>query len=250
MPDPSDPYKRRELDRFSFRERMEIRLADRAFSLLVKTVGRTLKYEVIGGENLEGVVSAGKVPIYTFWHDRIFAGTYFFRDRGIVVMTSESKDGEYIARFITRLGYGAIRGSSTRGGTKALVQMIKAMRSGLAMAFTADGPRGPRYVAKPGPVLLAKKTGQPILPFVVEPLSFWTISSWDRMQVPRPFSRVAVIIGDVIHVDADADDDGMRSRLTELQDSLDALVKRGRDWARENGRGEKHEGDPDRIGKE
>jgi lysophospholipid acyltransferase (LPLAT)-like uncharacterized protein len=237
MPAEKDPYKRRPLDGFSLRERVEIRLADRAFSALIKAIGSTLKFELIGGEKLKAIENQGRVPIYTFWHDRIFAGTYFFRDRGIVVMTSESKDGEYIARFITRLGYGAIRGSSTRGGTKALVQMIKAMRRGLPMAFTADGPRGPRYEAKPGPLLLAKKTGQPILPFVVEPLSYWTVSSWDRMQIPKPFSRVAVMIGDAIDVPENADDRSLRDASEKLQTSLDGLVERGRAWARENGRG-------------
>jgi lysophospholipid acyltransferase (LPLAT)-like uncharacterized protein len=236
MTDPADPYTRRALDSFSLRERIEIRLADRSFHFLLRSIGATLKYEVIGGENLDAITAEKRIPIYTFWHDRIFAGTYFFKDRGIVVMTSESKDGEYIARFITRFGYGAIRGSSTRGGSKALVQMIKAMRRGLPMAFTADGPRGPRYVAKPGPLLLAKKTGQPILPFVVEPLSYWTVSSWDRMQIPRPFSRVAVIIGEPIDIDAAADDAEVEFKLKELQDSLNALVERGRDWSREQGR--------------
>jgi lysophospholipid acyltransferase (LPLAT)-like uncharacterized protein len=232
MPEPKSPYQRGSLERFSWKERLEIGIADHAFHLLIRAIGSTLRYEVIDGENLAEIEGEGRIPIYTFWHDRIFAGTYFFRDRKIVVMTSESKDGEYIARFITRLGYGAIRGSSTRGGSKALVQMIKAMRGGMPMAFTADGPKGPRYVAKPGPVLLAKKTGQPILPFVFEPGSKWTLGSWDKMQIPKPFSRVAVILGKPIEV---SEEDDNEAKLARLQTSLDDLVARGETWARENG---------------
>ena len=221
------PYQQTSLARFELKERIAIRLGDLAFYGAIKLIGMTLRYQTEGWEHFEAIEAAGKVPIYTFWHDRIFAGTYFFRDRGIVVMTSESKDGEYIARFIKRLGYGAIRGSSTRGGSKALVEMIRAMRDGLPTAFTADGPRGPRYVAKPGPVFLAKKTGDPIFPFVTECKRFWTVKSWDRMQIPRPFSKVNIFIGDPIYV---GKNDEVDTKLYELQSSLDDLVTRGESW--------------------
>src|SRR5205814_1528691 len=118
------------------------------------------------------------------------------RKRGIVVLTSKSFDGEYIARFIQRFGYGAIRGSSSRGGSRAIVEMIKAMRRGLPTAFTVDGPRGPKYEVKAGPVFLAKKTGNPIMPFVIEPRSCWTTRSWDKMHNPKPFTRALTIIGE------------------------------------------------------
>ncbi len=136
------PYQQTPLARFSLKERIAIRLADLAFYGAIRLIGMTLRYQTEGWEHFGAIQAAGMLPIYTFWHDRIFAGTYFFRNRRIVVMTSESKDGEYIARFIKRLGYGAIRGSSTRGGSKALVEMIKAMRAGMPVAFTADGPPG------------------------------------------------------------------------------------------------------------
>ncbi|MEP6704168.1 MAG: lysophospholipid acyltransferase family protein, partial [Acidobacteriota bacterium] len=161
---------------------MLIRVADRVFYLAIKFIGRTIRWEIDGQESLDAITAAGRQPIYCLWHDRIFAGTYFLRDRGIVVITSQSLDGEYIARFLKRFGFGTVRGSSSRGGVKALVEMIRYMRLGLPMAFTVDGPRGPRYVAKTGPIVLAKKTGNPILPFGVECSSFWTVNSWDRMQ--------------------------------------------------------------------
>jgi lysophospholipid acyltransferase (LPLAT)-like uncharacterized protein len=223
-------YRFAPLERYSAKQRLTVHLADRGFYSLIKAIGRTLKYEVEGWENFEAIEKAGKLPIYSFWHDRIFAGTFFFRNRGIVVITSQSMDGEYIARFIQRLGYGAVRGSSTRGGVGALVEMIRLMRSGLAMAFTVDGPRGPRYEAKKGPVLLAKKTGNPMMPFVVECRRFWTVKSWDRLQVPRPFSRAKLIIGKPIYIRADADDDAIETGRMELQRSLDELTLAGEKW--------------------
>jgi lysophospholipid acyltransferase (LPLAT)-like uncharacterized protein len=170
------------------------------------------------------------LPIYTFWHDRIFLGTYFWRKRGIVVLTSKSFDGEYIARFIQRFGYGAARGSSTRGGIGAVVEMVRLMRAGCPTAFTLDGPKGPRYEAKPGAVLLAKKTGQPMLPFVIMPVKFWRLKSWDQMQVPHPFTRARIFIKPPIDVPPDANEALLEAKRVELQQSLDELVKRGEEW--------------------
>lgn len=218
------------LSGYSLKDRITIRVADLAFYLLIRVIGSTIRYTVEGWENFEAIERAGKLPIYAFWHDRIFAGTYFFRNRGIAVITSQSKDGEYIARFIQRLGYGAVRGSSTRGGVGALVEMIKAMRNGTPTAFTVDGPKGPRYAAKPGAVLLAKKTGNPMMPFVVECSGFWTIGSWDRLQIPKPFTRARLMIEKPIYVSADADEDQVQEKLRELQLSLDAMVEAGAKW--------------------
>lgn len=224
------PYEFGPLSEYSFKDRQLIRLADLAFYSLIRIIGSTLRYEVIGGDNLDSIEKAGKLPIYTFWHDRIFAGTYYFRGRGIVVITSKSLDGEYIARFIKRLGYGSVRGSSSRGGVGALVEMIRFMKKGLPMAFTIDGPRGPRYQAKKGAVLLAKKTGNPMMPFIVESRRCWTIKSWDRLQIPKPFSTAAVLIAEPIYVPADADEDAIEDHRLRLQSALDGLVTAGRRW--------------------
>src|SRR6187551_2526308 len=222
------------LSGYTFKERISIRTADAAFYLCIRLLGMSTRFEVRGIENLQAIETAGKLPIYCFWHDRILLGTWFFRNRGIVVLTSQSFDGEYIARFIQRLGYGAVRGSSSRGGSKALVKMIKAMRAGLPMGFSVDGPRGPRHVARPGPVILAKKTGNPILPFVLEPQKFWTVNSWDKMQIPKPFTRACVIIGEPIYVKADANDAEINAKLAEVQRSLYSLVKQAQKWRGRN----------------
>lgn len=231
MPKPTEQlYKFSPLSEYSLKQRVAIRAADLAFFLMIKLIGRTLRYEAEGWEHFEAIEKAGKEPIYAFWHDRIFAGTYFFRGRGIVVLTSQSFDGEYIARFIQRLGYGAIRGSSTRGGAGALVEMIRHMRRGLAMAFTVDGPRGPRYEVKTGAILLAKKTGHPIMPFIVETKKYWTVKSWDKLQIPKPFSRANVIITRPIYVAENAGEDDIEHYRVTLQKSLDEVVARGEQW--------------------
>jgi lysophospholipid acyltransferase (LPLAT)-like uncharacterized protein len=218
------------LSSYPFSKRLLIRAADLAFFLLIKSIGRTVRLEVEGWENWEAASRDGRVPIYVFWHNRVFLATYFWRNRDIVVMTSQSFDGEYIARFIQRFGYGAARGSSTRGGTGAIVEMVRLMRAGRPTAFTIDGPKGPRYVAKMGAVLLAKKTGFPILPFTVTAKKCWKVNSWDRFQVPWPFTHTRVIIAPPIYVAANADEETLSQKRNELQQALDEVNRRGEEW--------------------
>lgn len=231
MPDEiGKVYNFESLEKYSFRDRALIRAADLAFYLAIMLIGSTIRWEVEGLEHLNTVRRNGKQPIFCLWHDRIFAGTFFLRDRGIVVITSQSLDGEYIARFLKRFGFGTVRGSSSRGGVRALVEMIRHMRRGLSMAFTVDGPRGPRYVAKTGAIVLAKKTGNPIMPFSVECSRYWTVKSWDRMQIPKPFTRARFIVAGPIDVLADTDDSGVENKRLELEQALERLVENGKQW--------------------
>ena len=223
-------YQPAPLSAYTLKQRVAIRLADLAFYFLISIIGKTLRFETEGWENFESIEMDGKIPIYSLWHNRIFAGVYFLRNRRIVVITSQSFDGEYIARFIQRFGYGAVRGSSTRGGIGALVEMIRLMQMGLPMAFTVDGPKGPKYVAKAGACLLAKKTGNPIMPFVIECKKFWTIKSWDNLQIPKPFSRAKVFIAAPIYVSKTAKDEEIEKKCEELQIKLDELVEIGEQW--------------------
>lgn len=125
-----------------------------------------------------------------------------------------------------------------------MVGMIRLMRDGKAIAFTIDGPKGPRYEAKSGPVLLAKKTGSPLMPFTIECKRFWTLKSWDRLQIPKPFARARVFISDPIYVDPAAGDDELeRSRLL-LQNALDQLVEQGRNWREAQSSGEAADDSP------
>jgi lysophospholipid acyltransferase (LPLAT)-like uncharacterized protein len=223
-------YRFDSLSSYNFRQRFLIRLADLTFYTLIKIIGRTISFENSGWENFERIATDKKVPIYAFWHERIFLSTYFFRNRNIIVITSQSFDGEYIARFIQRLGYGAVRGSSTRGGVGALAQMIRLMKQNLSMGFTLDGPKGPRHVAKTGAIMLAKKTGNPVMPFVIEAEEYWTLQSWDKLQIPKPFSRAKIFIGELVYVAPDADPEEIENKRRELQKNLDELVENGKQW--------------------
>ncbi len=225
-----------DLSSYSLKERWLIRLADIGFYIIIKLVGATIRYEVRGWENWEAATRDNREPIYTFWHNQIFAAIHFWQRRGIVVMTSRSFDGEYIARFIQRFGSGAARGSSTRGGITALVEMKRLLQLGYGAAFTIDGPKGPPYVAKVGAAILAKKTGQPILPFTMTAKRFWEAKkSWDRTQVPLPFTRTLVQIAPPIFVSMDADREELEAKRDEVQAALDDLDRRGREWAGESG---------------
>ena len=223
------------LSSYSLKDRLLIRAADLVFFLLIKLISRTIKFEIEGWDNWEAASCDGKIPIYTFWHNRVFLATYFWRCRRIVVMTSRSFDGEYIARFIQRFGYGAARGSSTRGATGAVVEMVRLMRAGCPTAFTIDGPKGPRYVAKMGAVLLAKKTGNPILPFTITARKFWDAKkSWDGFQTPKPFTRARVYIAAPIYVPFDASDEMLEAKRDKLQRALDQINQQGEEWRRES----------------
>lgn len=156
--------------------------------------------------------------------------TYYFRGRGIVVMTSQNRDGEYIARVIQRFGYGAARGSSTHGSHGATVECLRAIKDGKDLGLTSDGPRGPRYVAKPGAAYLARKSGNPVVPFSVSVEKKWVMRSWDHFQIPRPFSRAVVLVGEPIYVDADAADEQIEAAEKRIQLSLEQLLDRGDSW--------------------
>ena len=161
-----------------------------------------------------------------FWHGRILPATYFFRRRGIVVITSENFDGEWIAGIIERFGYETARGSTSRGARKALLQLTRDIAAGKPVGFTLDGPRGPAGVAQPGAVWLAKATGNPVLPFHLEASRHWTLNSWDRTQIPRPYATVALAVGTPIDVPSDADEAMQDERRRELETSLEVLRQR------------------------
>ncbi|MBY0494384.1 MAG: lysophospholipid acyltransferase family protein [Cyanobacteria bacterium] len=184
---------------------------------LLGTLGSTWKWRMSGDEHDRGIVAKGQQPILAFWHGRIPAATLYFKRRGMVVITSENYDGEWIARIINKFGYGTARGSTSRGGARALLQLVRDVKSN-SVAFTVDGPRGPAEVAQLGAVWLSKATGNPLMPFHAEARSHWTLNSWDRTQIPKPFTTVATAIAEPIYVPRDADDRALeewRSRLEE-----------------------------------
>ena len=193
---------------------------------VIDVLGRTLRWQVEGLHHFEGIRAAGQQPVMAFWHGRILSATYYFRGLGIVVITSENFDGEWIARIIERFGYGTARGSTSSGARKAMLQLVRAMRKGKPAGFTLDGPRGPAMVAQPGAVWLARTTGNPMLPFHLEASRHWSMRSWDRTQVPKPFSTVALVIGEPIAVPSDARDDELERWRMELETRLRELERR------------------------
>ncbi len=197
---------------------------------IMRAVGRTLRWEVSGWQSLEKIHQSGKRWILAFWHGRIFLATFYFRYRSIVVLTSQNRDGEYIAGVIRRFGYGVARGSSTRGSHRATVEALRAMMNGKDVGLAIDGPRGPRYVAKRGAAYLAKKSGNPVVPFCLSASKKWIMRSWDHFQIPKPFARAVVLIGDPIYVRPDADDVEMRAIEEQIQHSLDSLRERADRW--------------------
>jgi lysophospholipid acyltransferase (LPLAT)-like uncharacterized protein len=196
----------------------------RAIALL----GSTLRWKTEGLEHFEGILRGGRQPIMAFWHGRILPATYYFRRRGIVVITSENFDGEWIAGIIERFGYGTARGSTSRGARKALLQLTRDMAAGKPAGFTIDGPRGPAQVAQPGAVWLAKATGNPVLPFHLEASRHWTLNSWDRTQIPKPFATVALAVGEPFTVAPDAGDAAIEDARKTLGERLRALETRAR----------------------
>ena len=160
----------------SARKRAEVATIAALGYPFLRALGSTWKWKVSGAEHVDAIHARGLHPIHSFWHGRIFPATIYFQRRGIVVITSENYDGEWIARIIQKFGYGTARGSTSRGGPKALLQLVREVKS-KGVAFTLDGPRGPAEIAQPGAVWLSKATGNPLLPFHADAASSWTLGS-------------------------------------------------------------------------
>jgi lysophospholipid acyltransferase (LPLAT)-like uncharacterized protein len=207
---------------FTLWQRFILTLATWAGTLLIRALAPTLRctMSIEEGGPEDPYFAPG---IYCFWHQCVLPAAWWHRQRDIVVMTSRSFDGEYIARIIEHLGYRAVRGSSSRGGARALLEMHNHLEHGRLVAFTIDGPRGPRYVAKPGPVLLARNTGVPLSAFHIALEDPWVLNSWDALMIPKPFSRALLRVGKVIRVPADADAQTMERYHAELQAMLDRI---------------------------
>ena len=195
---------------------------------VIAALGGTLRWRVSGLQHFDAIRTAGHQPVMAFWHGRILPATYYFRRRGIVVITSENFDGEWIARIIERFGYGTARGSTSSGGKRAILRLMRELKAGHPAGFTLDGPRGPARVAQPGAVWLAMATGNPLLPFHLEASSAWTARSWDRTQIPKPFSTVGLAVGEPLYVEPNASAEALEAARLELERRLSALENEAR----------------------
>ncbi len=216
---------------FTLWDRLKIRAISIIGYLTLALIGRSLRWEVHGRENYEAARRLARSFIVTFWHREIFAAIWYWRQRGMVVMVSQNFDGEYTSNVIHWHGYLTARGSSSRRASRVAVKMIRALREGREAAITPDGPRGPRFVVKPGVVQLAKSSGAAILCFHIAAQRSWVLRrSWDQSEIPKPFSRTAIFIAPPILVAAESDDAAQAQKLAEVQASLDDLMRQGEAW--------------------
>jgi len=217
--------------RFSFRQRILLWLITWANYLAIVLIGPTLRYSISWEEPPSPPDAIFEKPvIYAFWHRAVFASAWLWKRTGIAVMVSRSFDGEYIARIIEKLGFVAVRGSSSRGGAQALLGLKAQLERGNLVAFTIDGPRGPKYVAKPGPVLLSRATGLPMAAFYVAIRDAWVLNTWDALIIPKPFSKALVRFSVKMRVPADADD----AQMADFHSQLQAALERVTGFAEEN----------------
>jgi lysophospholipid acyltransferase (LPLAT)-like uncharacterized protein len=219
------------LPQFSLWRRMQIPVIAGLVYWALRLIGPTLRFEVVGVHNAVQIREGGERAIGAFWHRCIFPAIWIWRNRGIVVMNTVNFDGQWTRRVIERLGFGTAQGSSSRGGIEGLTAMAKRLAEGNHVAFTIDGPRGPRYVAKPGPVILARRTGAPISTFHIGLKRALTFKkSWDLFQLPFPFSRAVMFVAPPTRVPTDADSETMKQKQAEMQASLERVRDLAESW--------------------
>ena len=176
-------------------------------SLLLKALCRTLRYRLLDDAGFLN----GPYPtpvIMLIWHNRILAMPALFvrhypKRKGLVVLTSPSRDGAYLAEFVRNFRMDSVRGSSSRRGAAALLHLTRRIEEKYGICITPDGPRGPRYQLQPGALLLAQRAGVPLMPFLIEYSSYWRLKSWDGFAIPKPFSQVTVTLLPLITVPPD-----------------------------------------------
>jgi lysophospholipid acyltransferase (LPLAT)-like uncharacterized protein len=210
--------------RFTLRQRIVLRLIIFAGYWVIRLIGPTLRVCISREEGAQETVDQRPL-IVSLWHACMIPATYICRDIGVRVMSSYSYDGEYMGRIIRKFGFVAVKGSSSRNAVRALLGLRRALEEGWTVAFTLDGPRGPRYKVKPGPVALARSSGVPLSVFHMAVERAWVLKSWDRMMIPKPFSRVLVRFGTLIPVRRGAADEELERYQADLQAALDRVVE-------------------------
>jgi lysophospholipid acyltransferase (LPLAT)-like uncharacterized protein len=210
--------------RFTLGQRIALRLIIFLGHTLIRLIGPTLRTSVSYEEGAQKTLDQ-RPTILSFWHACIVPATYAFRNLGIRVMSSNSYDGEYMGRIIRKFGYVPVKGSSSRNAVRALLGLRRALGQGWAVAFTLDGPRGPRYKVKPGPVALARSSGVPMAAFHISVDKAWVLNTWDRLMIPMPFSRTLLRVSKLIHVPRETSDGDLPRYEAELQAGLDRCVE-------------------------
>ena len=181
--------------------------------------GMTWKVRYVGRENADKV---GKPAIWAFWHSRLLPLVYFYRKQNICVLTSKSFDGEVISIALHRLGFGTVRGSTTRGGARSLIEIIRELEKGTRVAFTPDGPRGPKEIAQIGAAAASAHSGVPIIAAATASNKYWKLKSWDEFKIPRPFATVEIRQSEPIYPNGRSADE-INAELQKMLDSVTAL---------------------------
>jgi len=220
------------IPRFTLIQRLILAVVPRAVTVMLWIVSRTWRFEVIAEEGVVPIVYGEKSPnkIFCFWHQCVFPCTVYFRYSKAVILISRSFDGELITRTLRMWGFDAVRGSSSRGAREGLLGLANILETGRTAIFTADGPRGPIYQTKMGPIKLAQMTGAPIGSFYLLPERAWTLPSWDRFLVPKPFTRICVSWAQWVHVPADLPPDQFEPKREELNAALERARLRALDY--------------------
>lgn len=216
--------------RFTLGQRIVLALVPRIVWALFSLVGRTWRFEVIAEDGVTPILSGERSPnkIFCFWHQCVLPCTVYFRHSRAVILISRSFDGELITRTLRCFGYDAVRGSSSRGGSEGLRGLVNVLATGRTAIFTADGPRGPIYQTKMGPVRLAHLSGAQIGVFHLEPEHAWTMKSWDRFLIPKPFTRIAVSWAQWVDVPPEMDSEAYEAYRQKLNDALERARLRAR----------------------
>jgi len=209
-----------------FKDNLVLLLVSVIGPIFIFLLGKTLRIKWIGEENLDPVRKSQGQVIYAFWHGRMLILCYSHRWQKIHVLISQHRDGELIARIIENLGFVSVRGSTTRGGTKAIFEMAKKGASGYDVAITPDGPRGPGFKVQLGTIYVAQRSGMPIIPLNNSAKRRWTLSSWDGFLIPKPFSKTVIIIGEPIYVPLEATLQQLEEKRKELEKSLTELTEK------------------------
>jgi hypothetical protein len=220
------------LPKLTFLQRILIPMIGWAVWAVIRILGPTIRFEVLGGQKAGRDYRPDLPPnVYAFWHRCIISATWYFRNRNAVLMNTTNFDGQWTRRVIERLGYDTAQGSSTRGGLRGLAVMARRLEEGVDAAFTIDGPRGPKYVAKPGPVMLARRAGRPIVLFHIGLERAWTLrKTWDLMQIPKPFTRAVLMIAPLLDVLRDADRETLEEKHREMQKTLERVRDVAESW--------------------
>jgi lysophospholipid acyltransferase (LPLAT)-like uncharacterized protein len=208
------------------RDKLALFAASRLGPVIICLLGRTLRIVWVGQENLEPIKRQNKSVIYAFWHGRMLILAYSHRRKRIHILISQHRDGEFIARIIHRLGFVSVRGSTTRGGTKAIFEMCDKAAHGCDLGVTPDGPTGPGFQVHSGTIYVAQRSGMPIVPITSSAEHRWTLSSWDRFIIPRPFSKAVVMLGEPVVVPVDSTAEGLEQIRIDLETKLKELTQK------------------------